>query len=289
MESLHEAPRSGSTWLRPHGQTFRADHGKRTLIVTMSSPPGCNVRTPAARAVPDACAPVARSHSAATPSVACAQPIALRPGCFRSVRHPGDVDRRTIGTVGGANPWFRRRLRACRRPIARRATHAGAGVSDLRQLPTRLPMFDVVPSTHTPAPLARSRRAGFTLLELLVVLVIVGMLVSYVGPRYLSQIGRSEQSTARAQIEAIAKALDSYRIDVGSYPSPSAGLEALYVPPGNESRWRGPYLQKAVPLDPWGRAYIYSLSASGAEFNLKSLGKDGLVGGDGDNSDVSYR
>ncbi|WP_342617563.1 type II secretion system major pseudopilin GspG [Rhodoferax sp. GW822-FHT02A01] len=131
--------------------------------------------------------------------------------------------------------------------------------------------------------------AGFTLLELLVVMVIIGLLAAYVGPRYFAQLGKSEQGAAKAQIEALAKALDTFRLDTGHYPSNNVGLNALTVKPANETKWQGPYLQKDVPLDPWGRAYIYSLKDTGADFDLKSLGKDGQVGGEGDNADVSYR
>ncbi len=130
---------------------------------------------------------------------------------------------------------------------------------------------------------------GFTLLELLVVMVIIGLLAAYVGPRYFAQVGKSEQGAARAQIEALAKALDTYRLDTGRYPSPEAGLAALVTAPSGETRWQGPYLQKAVPLDPWGRAYIYQLSANGNDFDLKSLGKDGAAGGEGDDKDIAYR
>lgn len=130
---------------------------------------------------------------------------------------------------------------------------------------------------------------GFTLLELLVVMVIIGLLASYVGPRYFAQIGKSQQGAARAQIEAFAKALDAYRLDVGKYPGNDVGLNALLVKPGNEPKWQGPYLQKEVPLDPWGHAYVYSLQDATGDFTLKSLGKDGQPGGDGENADISYR
>jgi general secretion pathway protein G len=139
---------------------------------------------------------------------------------------------------------------------------------------------------------ARARQhasGGFTLLELLVVMVIIGLLAAYVGPRYFSQIGKSERNVAKAQIDGLAKALDAYRLDTGRYPSAEQGLMALVTKPTDESRWNGPYLQKAVPPDPWGRAYIYRLHAGGNDFDLLSLGKDGQVGGDGDAADVSYR
>lgn len=130
---------------------------------------------------------------------------------------------------------------------------------------------------------------GFTLLELLVVMVIIGLLAAYVGPRYFAQIGKSEQGAAKAQIEALAKALDTYRLDTGSYPTTDLGLNALMIKPGNEAKWQGPYLQKNVPMDPWGRAYIYRAPSTGGDFDLLSYGKDGQPGGDAENADVSYR
>jgi general secretion pathway protein G len=135
----------------------------------------------------------------------------------------------------------------------------------------------------------RRRRRGFTLLELLVVLVVLGLLVSIVGPRYFAQLGKSEGKAAQAQIASIAKALDLYRIDVGRYPTSEQGLPALTTPPPNEPRWRGPYLQKPAPPDPWARPYVYkSPGEQGADFDLLSLGKDGTVGGTDENADVSY-
>lgn len=135
----------------------------------------------------------------------------------------------------------------------------------------------------------RTLQHGFTLLELLVVMVIIGLLAAYVGPRYFAQLGKSEQGAARAQIESFAKALDTYRLDTGHYPTTDVGLSALMVKPGNEPKWQGPYLQKEVPMDPWGRAYIYHLQDTGGDFELKSLGKDGQPGGEAENADVSYR
>lgn len=127
-------------------------------------------------------------------------------------------------------------------------------------------------------------------MELLVVIVIIGLLAAYVGPRYFAQIGKSEQKVAKAQIEAFAKALDTYRLDVGRYPTPEQGLVALTNKPGDETKWQGPYLQKEAPQDPWGRPYIYKTPGqNGGDFDLMSLGKDGQPGGDGEAADVSYR
>src|SRR5258707_11527721 len=102
---------------------------------------------------------------------------------------------------------------------------------------------------------------GFTLIELLVVVVIIGVLTAYVGPRYFGQVARSEVNAAKAQIDALEKALEQYRLDVGRYPTGELGLAALVQKPSNETRWSGPYLKKAVPLDPWGRAYVYTVAS----------------------------
>src|SRR4051812_4724537 len=107
-------------------------------------------------------------------------------------------------------------------------------------------------------PLARHRvSSGFTLLELLVVIVIIGLLAAYVGPKYFAQLGKSEVTVAKAQIEAFEKALDTYRLDVGHYPTTEEGLAALLVKPASATKWNGPYLKKEVPPDPWGRPYLY--------------------------------
>lgn len=129
--------------------------------------------------------------------------------------------------------------------------------------------------------------SGFTLLELLVVMVIIGLLAAYVGPRYFSQIGKSEVSVTRAQIEAFTKALDAYRLDVGRYPSSEEGLAALVTAPAGAAKWNGPYLQRSVPSDPWGNPYVYRVPGTGREVDLISLGKDGRVGGAGEAADIS--
>lgn len=134
-----------------------------------------------------------------------------------------------------------------------------------------------------------SRRVprGFTLLELLVVIVIIGLLSAFVAPRYFGQIGRSKAQIARAQISAIEQALDQYRIDTGHYPSTEAGLGALVARPAGEAAWQGAYLKKGLPPDPWGHAYRYSMPGSDErEYDLSSLGADGKAGGDGEDADI---
>jgi general secretion pathway protein G len=135
---------------------------------------------------------------------------------------------------------------------------------------------------------ARKHRKGFTLLELLVVIVIIGLLAAYVGPKYFSQLGKSEVTVAKAQIEAFEKSLDTYRLDVGRYPTTEEGLGALLAaPPTAGAKWNGPYLKKGVPPDPWGRPYQYKSPGTKSEYEIVSLGKDGQPGGEGDNADIS--
>lgn len=129
---------------------------------------------------------------------------------------------------------------------------------------------------------------GFTLLELLVVVAIIGLLVAYVGPRYVSQIGKSETAAARAQIEALAKALDTFRLDTGHYPSSAQGLAALRERPAGAAKWNGPYLQKDLPPDPWGKPYVYRTPGAKGDFDLISFGRDGAPGGSGENADIAY-
>lgn len=131
-------------------------------------------------------------------------------------------------------------------------------------------------------------RRGFTLLELLVVVAIIALLAAYVGPKYFSQVGKSEQSVARSQVQAFSRALGAYRLDVGNFPTTEEGLNALLVKPASAAKWNGPYLEKAVPPDPWGRAYEYrSPGANGADFDIVSYGKDGQPGGEGDAADIT--
>ena len=131
------------------------------------------------------------------------------------------------------------------------------------------------------------RAKGFTLLELLVVMVIIGLLAGYVGPKYFSQIGKSEVKATRAQLDAFGKALDQYRLDTGHYPSTEMGMNALMVKPANEPKWDGPYLTKALPADPWGNAYQYRQPGEHGDYDLFSYGKDGQAGGEGENADIN--
>lgn len=137
--------------------------------------------------------------------------------------------------------------------------------------------------------LARRMRAsrGFTLLELLVVMVIIGLLAGLVAPRYFEQVGKSNVKIARAQIVSLGQALDQYRLDVGAYPTTEEGLDALVNKPQSATRWSGPYLQKAVPVDPWDRPYQYRSPGEHGDYDLYSLGKDGRGGGTGENVTIS--
>lgn len=126
---------------------------------------------------------------------------------------------------------------------------------------------------------------GFTLIELLIVMVILGLLASLVGPRMFQQVGGAKQKSAKTQISMIGTALDAYRLDVGRYPTNEEGLQALRRNPGLET-WNGPYLTKEIPQDPWNKDYIYRYPGEHGDYDLYSLGFDGQEGGEGENADV---
>lgn len=128
---------------------------------------------------------------------------------------------------------------------------------------------------------------GFTLLELLVVMVIIGLLAGYVAPRYFSQIGKSEVKAARAQIDAFEKAIETYRLDTGRYPTTEQGLDALVKQPAGETKWQGPYLKKALPLDPWSQAYFYKYPGEHVDYDIFSYGRDGKPGGNAEDADIT--
>jgi general secretion pathway protein G len=134
----------------------------------------------------------------------------------------------------------------------------------------------------------RRRFGGFTLVELLVVLAILGLLAGLVGPQVMKFLGSSKTKTAKLQIEDLAATLDLYRLELGRYPTSSEGLEALVKDPGNIPNWNGPYLKKSqVPKDPWGNDYQYRAPGEHGPFDLVSLGADGQEGGDGENQDIT--
>ncbi len=131
-----------------------------------------------------------------------------------------------------------------------------------------------------------NNKKGFTLVELLVVMVIIGLLAALVGPRLFPKLGKGKQAAAKAQIELLGQALDQYRLDVGFYPSTEQGLNALITNPGVE-KWEGPYLKKGLPVDPWGKHYVYQQPGSHGEYDLYSYGRDGSPGGEGEDKDVA--
>ncbi len=119
-------------------------------------------------------------------------------------------------------------------------------------------------------------------------MVIIGLLAGFVAPRYFAQVGKSQVKVARAQIDALDKALDQFRLDVGRYPTSEEGLQALVAQPNGEPSWAGPYLKKGVPADPWGRPYVYQQPGThGGDFDLQSYGKDGRPGGNGEDADLT--
>jgi general secretion pathway protein G len=133
----------------------------------------------------------------------------------------------------------------------------------------------------------RRRQAGFTLLELLIVVIILGLLAALVGPRLFGTLDKAKHQIAKTQIELFANGLDLFRLDVGRYPTTDEGLEALVNPPEGLERWNGPYIEKIVKKDPWGHAYVYTSPGEHGEYDIISLGLDGEPGGEGENADIT--
>lgn len=128
---------------------------------------------------------------------------------------------------------------------------------------------------------------GFTIMEIMIVIIIIGLMATFAAPKFIKQLGRAEQNTAKAQVEMLMTALDAYRLDVGSYPSQQEGLEALVANPGSEG-WLGPYLNKTkIPEDPWRNLYLYQNPGQHTEVDVSSLGADNKEGGDGKDADIN--
>jgi general secretion pathway protein G len=132
----------------------------------------------------------------------------------------------------------------------------------------------------------RNRQKGFTLFEILVVVIIIGLLAALVGPRLFGKVSTAKQKTTKAQIELFGTALDTYRLDVGRYPTTEEGLKALREKPSGAEGWQGPYLPKEIPVDPWNRAYVYKSPGEHGDYDLISYGLDGAEGGEGENLDI---
>jgi general secretion pathway protein G len=133
----------------------------------------------------------------------------------------------------------------------------------------------------------KDRQAGFTLIELMIVLFILGLLAALVGPRLMGRVGKAKQKTAQAQIQLLGTALDLFHLDVGRYPTEEEGLKSLYQRPESLPSWGGPYLDKPPPKDPWGRDYTYKQPGEHGPYDLYSLGSDGQTGGEGEGSDIT--
>ncbi|MGY2172594.1 type II secretion system major pseudopilin GspG [Pseudomonas gingeri] len=130
--------------------------------------------------------------------------------------------------------------------------------------------------------------SGFTLLELLVVLLIIALLAGYVGPKMFDRLELAKVQTAKGQMKSLADALQQYRLDNGHYPSEAQGLNVLVERPASEPGWHGPYLSKGVPPDPWNNPYLFKNPGAGHEVEIISLGRDGKAAGDGTNADIVF-
>jgi general secretion pathway protein G len=130
------------------------------------------------------------------------------------------------------------------------------------------------------------RERGFTLVEILVVIIIIGLLAALVGPKLFGKVSVAKQKATKAQIELFGTALDALRLDVGRYPTTEEGMKALREKPSGMDGWKGPYLPKEIPVDPWGRPYLYKCPGEHGDYDLISYGLDGTEGGEGENQDI---
>jgi general secretion pathway protein G len=132
----------------------------------------------------------------------------------------------------------------------------------------------------------KRREEGFTLVEILIVVIIIGLLAALVGPKLFGKVSGAKLKAAKAQIELFGTALDTFRLDLGRYPTAEEGLKALREKPSGTEGWQGPYLPKEIPVDPWGRPYVYKSPGDHGDYDLLSYGLDGAEGGEGENQDI---
>jgi len=132
----------------------------------------------------------------------------------------------------------------------------------------------------------KRREEGFTLVEILIVVIIIGLLAALVGPKLFGKVSGAKLKAAKAQIELFGTALDTFRLDLGRYPTAEEGLKALREKPSGTEGWQGPYLPKEIPVDPWGRPYVYKSPGDHGDYDLLSYGLDGAEGGEAENQDI---
>ena len=132
----------------------------------------------------------------------------------------------------------------------------------------------------------KQKERGFTLIEIMIVIIIIGLMAALVGPKLFGKVSVAKQKAAKAQIELFGTALDTFRLDVGRYPTTEEGLKVLREKPSGIEKWQGPYLPKEIPVDPWGKAYVYKSPGEQGDYDLLSYGLDGAEGGEGENQDI---